>query len=128
WGLSAVQAGMLASTALAGMMFGAMIFGSLADKIGRKKVIMICIVLFSGLTFAGGFASNPTEFGILRFLSGLGIGGVMPNLVCLLQSSRIRCFSLSWRSGYWWCHAESGGIDFGICATKNAQYLGNHHV
>ncbi|WP_180029093.1 aromatic acid/H+ symport family MFS transporter [Acinetobacter sp. YH16032] len=83
WGLSAVQAGMLASTALAGMMFGAMIFGSLADKIGRKKVIMICIILFSGLTFAGGFASNPTEFGILRFLAGLGIGGVMPNLVAL---------------------------------------------
>lgn len=83
WGLSAVQAGMLASTALAGMMFGAMTFGSLADKIGRKKVIMICIVLFSGLTFAGGFASNPTEFAILRFLAGLGIGGVMPNLVAL---------------------------------------------
>lgn len=74
---------MLASTALAGMMFGAMIFGSLADKIGRKKVIMICIVLFSGLTCAGGFASNPTEFAILRFLAGLGIGGVMPNLVAL---------------------------------------------
>ena len=83
WGLSAVQAGMLASTALAGMMFGAMIFGSLADKIGRKKVIMICIVLFSGLTCAGGFASNPTEFAVLRFLAGLGIGGVMPNLVAL---------------------------------------------
>ena len=48
WGLSAVQAGMLASTALAGMMFGAMIFGSLADKIGRKKVIIICVTLFSG--------------------------------------------------------------------------------
>jgi MFS transporter, AAHS family, benzoate transport protein len=83
WGLTAVQAGMLASTALAGMMFGAMIFGSLADKIGRKKVIVICIILFSGLTFAGGFASNPTEFAILRFLAGLGIGGVMPNLVAL---------------------------------------------
>ena len=83
WGLTAVQAGMLASTALAGMMFGAMIFGSLADKIGRKKVIVICIILFSGLTFSGGFASNPTEFAILRFLAGLGIGGVMPNLVAL---------------------------------------------
>lgn len=83
WSLSAVQAGMLAITALAGMMFGAMMFGTLADKIGRKKVIMICVVLFSGFTFAGGFASNPTEFGILRFLAGLGIGGVMPNLVAL---------------------------------------------
>ena len=83
WGLTAVQAGMLASTALAGMMFGAMLFGTLADKIGRKKVIMICIILFSGFTFAGGFASNPTEFAILRFLAGLGIGGVLPNLVAL---------------------------------------------
>lgn len=83
WSLSAVQAGMLASTALAGMMFGAMMFGTLADKIGRKKVIMICVLLFSGFTFAGGFASTPTEFGVLRFLAGLGIGGVMPNLVAL---------------------------------------------
>ena len=83
WGLSAVQAGMLASTALGGMMFGAMFFGSLADKIGRKSVIMICIILFSGFTFWGGFASTPTEFGVLRFLAGLGIGGVMPNLVAL---------------------------------------------
>ena len=36
WNMTAVQAGMLASTALAGMMFGAMLFGMLADKIGRK--------------------------------------------------------------------------------------------
>ena len=74
---------MLASTALAGMMFGAMLFGMLADKIGRKKVIIICVTLFSGFTFAGGFASNPTEFSILRFIAGLGIGGVLPNLVAL---------------------------------------------
>lgn len=83
WSLSPVQAGMLASSALAGMMFGAMIFGALADKIGRKKVIMMCTAFFSGFTFLGAFAPSPTEFGILRFLAGLGIGGVMPNLVAL---------------------------------------------
>ncbi|NHB59361.1 MFS transporter [Acinetobacter sp. 194] len=83
WNMSAVQAGMLASTALAGMMFGAMFFGMLADKIGRKNVILICVSLFSGFTFLGGFASNPTEFGCLRFIAGLGIGGVLPNLVAL---------------------------------------------
>lgn len=83
WNMSAVQAGMLASTALAGMMFGAMFFGMLADKIGRKNVILICVTLFSGFTFLGGFSSNPTEFGILRFIAGLGIGGVLPNLVAL---------------------------------------------
>ncbi|ENV00614.1 MFS transporter [Acinetobacter variabilis] len=83
WNMTAVQAGMLASTALAGMMFGAMLFGMLADKIGRKNVILICVTLFSGFTFWGGFASGPTEFGILRFIAGLGIGGVLPNLVAL---------------------------------------------
>ncbi len=83
WGMSAVQAGMLASTALAGMMFGAMFFGMLADKIGRKKVILICVTLFSGFTFLGGFAENPTQFAVLRFIAGLGIGGVLPNLVAL---------------------------------------------
>ncbi|WOE30861.1 MULTISPECIES: MFS transporter [unclassified Acinetobacter] len=83
WNMTAVEAGMLASTALAGMMFGAMSFGMLADRIGRKKVIMICVTLFSGFTFWGGFASNPTEFAVLRFIAGLGIGGVLPNLVAL---------------------------------------------
>ncbi|AYO53713.1 MFS transporter [Acinetobacter wuhouensis] len=84
WGLSAVQAGLLASTALFGMMFGAMSFGTLSDKLGRKKTIMICVAIFSGFTFLGAFASNPIEFGILRFLAGLGIGGVMPNVVALM--------------------------------------------
>lgn len=83
WSLTPVQAGMLASSALVGMMFGAMIFGSLADKFGRKKIIMVCTAFFSGFTFLGAFAPSPTEFAILRFLAGLGIGGVMPNLVAL---------------------------------------------
>ncbi len=84
WALSAVQAGLLASTALFGMMFGAMSFGTLSDKLGRKKTIMICVAIFSGFTFLGAFASAPAEFGILRFLAGLGIGGVMPNVVALM--------------------------------------------
>ena len=84
WGLSSVQAGLLASTALFGMMFGAMSFGTLSDKLGRKKTIMICVAIFSGFTFLGAFAASPIEFGILRFLAGLGIGGVMPNVVALM--------------------------------------------
>lgn len=84
WSLTAVQAGLLASAALFGMMFGAMIFGTLSDRLGRKKTIMICVTLFSGFTFLGAFATNPVEFAILRFIAGLGIGGVMPNVVALI--------------------------------------------
>ncbi len=116
WGMSAVQAGMLASTALAGMMFGAMLFGMLADKIGRKKVILICVSLFSAFTFLGGFTTNPTEFGILRFIAGLGIGGVLPNLVALTSEyapKRLKSTLVTTMfSGY-----AVGGIMAALCGT-----------
>lgn len=85
WGLTPLQAGALGSYALFGMMFGALIFGSLSDRLGRKPVIAICVVLFSGFTVLNGFARDPLEFGICRFIAGLGIGGVMPNVVALMS-------------------------------------------
>lgn len=85
WGLTPLQAGALGSYALFGMMFGALTFGTLADKIGRKKGIAICFALFSGATILNGFASSPTEFGIFRFIAGLGCGGLMPNAVALMN-------------------------------------------
>ncbi|MBF0674300.1 MFS transporter [Pseudomonas sp.] len=85
WGLTPLQAGALGSYALFGMMFGALIFGTLADRIGRKKGIAICFLLFSVATVLNGFASTPTEFGIFRFLAGLGCGGLMPNVVALMN-------------------------------------------
>jgi len=84
WNLTPLEAGTLGSYALFGMMFGALIFGTLSDRIGRKKAIVICIFMFSGFTFINGFAETPLQFGILRFLAGLGIGGVMPNAVALM--------------------------------------------
>ncbi|AYF86663.1 MFS transporter [Pseudomonas sp. JS3066] len=85
WGLTPLEAGALGSYALFGMMFGALFFGPLADRIGRKKGIAICFVLFSGFTVLNGFTSSPTEFGICRFMAGLGIGGLMPNVVALMN-------------------------------------------
>ncbi|MEN5239646.1 MULTISPECIES: MFS transporter [Pseudomonas] len=85
WGLTPLQAGALGSYALFGMMFGALLFGSLADRIGRKKGIAICFALFSGATILNGFASSPSEFGLYRFFAGLGCGGLMPNAVALMN-------------------------------------------
>lgn len=84
WQLSPMVAGMLGSAALVGMMVGAMTFGTLSDKWGRKNVIILCVLMFSGFTVVNGFAETPWQFGILRFLAGLGIGGVMPNVVSLM--------------------------------------------
>lgn len=85
WKLSKPEAGVLQAWALFGMMFGALIFGPLADKIGRKKGIAISFVLFTVSTLLTGFANSPTEFKIFRFIAGLGCGGLMPNAVALMN-------------------------------------------
>ena len=85
WQLSKPEAGALQAWALFGMMFGALIFGPLADKIGRKKGIAISFLLFTVSTLLTGFANSPTEFKVFRFIAGLGCGGLMPNAVALMN-------------------------------------------
>lgn len=80
-GVTASTAGFMASSALFGMMFGAVFLGTLSDRIGRKWTISICVFLFSVFTAAAGFTSDPYTFSVMRFIAGLGIGGVMPNIV-----------------------------------------------
>lgn len=84
WNLSSVEAGAIGTYGLFGMMFGAIFFGTLADRIGRKNVIAITLVLFSLFTFLCGFAETPATFSTFRFLAGLGLGGIMPNVIALL--------------------------------------------
>lgn len=80
-GVDPKQAGFMVSSALFGMMFGAIFLGTIADRIGRRWAIAICIALFSLFTAAAGLTSDPVLFSVTRFLAGLGIGGVMPNVV-----------------------------------------------
>lgn len=80
-GVDPTRAGFMVSSALFGMVFGAIFLGTLADRIGRRKAIAICIALFSIFTAAAGLTRDPVTFSIVRFLAGLGIGGVMPNVV-----------------------------------------------
>jgi len=80
-GVSPTNAGFMVSSALFGMMFGAIFLGTIADKIGRRRAIATCIALFSVFTAAAGLTSDPVTFSVMRFLAGLGIGGVMPNVV-----------------------------------------------
>ncbi|MBA5607030.1 MFS transporter [Duganella sp. FT3S] len=80
-GVTAQNAGFMVSSALFGMMFGAIFLGSVADRIGRRYAIAICLALFSVFTAAAGLAHDPYLFSAMRFLAGLGIGGVMPNVV-----------------------------------------------
>jgi len=77
------QTGAIAGYALIGAALGALVFGALADKIGKKRTTIVCITLFSICMGLTGFANGPITFGILRFLMGLGIGGSMPNAIAI---------------------------------------------
>ena len=77
-GIDATSAGVMAGSALLGTMLGAIFLGTLADRIGRPKMIAICVALFSLFTAAAGLTSDPISFSIARFIAGLGIGGVLP--------------------------------------------------
>ena len=65
--VDAATAGFMASSALFGMMFGAIALGALADKIGRRWAISICVLLFSVFTAAAGFTKDPIAFSVMRF-------------------------------------------------------------
>lgn len=77
-GVDATSAGIMAGSALFGTMLGAMFLGTLADRIGRPKMISVCVALFSLFTAAAGLTSDPVAFSVVRFIAGLGIGGVLP--------------------------------------------------
>lgn len=73
-----VEAGIVASSSLFGMMAGSILLGSVADRIGRRPAIVLCVLLFSVFSAVAGAASSAVVFCALRFLAGLGLGGVAP--------------------------------------------------
>ena len=68
---------------LFGLMLGALIFGPVADRFGRKPVIVACTLFYGLITLATARADSGASLAILRFLAGLGFGGVMPNAIAL---------------------------------------------
>lgn len=63
------------------MAFGALLFGSLADLLGRKSVILFCVALFGISSILTTLSSGMVELAVWRLLTGLGLGGVLPNLI-----------------------------------------------
>ncbi|GAB7537754.1 MFS transporter [Burkholderia sp. 3C] len=83
WSLSPAQLGPIFGAGLFGLTVGSFVFGPLADRIGRKRVITISLVLFGVGSLACAYAPSAAWLVALRFLTGAGLGGAMPNAITL---------------------------------------------
>ncbi len=85
WGVTRQALAPVLSAALFGLAAGAMLAGPLADRLGRKLVLGLSVLLFGAACLWSGFATDLTELALLRFVTGMGLGAAMPNAVTLMS-------------------------------------------
>lgn len=85
WGVQKADLGPVMSAALVGLAVGALTAGPMADRIGRKKVLVLSIFVFGSFSLLTAFATSLNALALLRFLTGLGLGAAMPNAATLMS-------------------------------------------
>ncbi|MFD4608833.1 aromatic acid/H+ symport family MFS transporter [Streptomyces sp. NPDC088337] len=83
-GITPGQAGDLGSYATFGMLVGALTAGTVADRIGRKKLMVCCVALFSLASGLCAVAGSVTVFGLGRTIAGVGLGGLLPTAISMV--------------------------------------------
>ena len=83
WRVSSVDFSLVFSAAFVGYFFGAIIFGALSDKIGRKKTLILTSCVFSTGTFLVYFTNSLESLIAVRVFTGIGIGGAVPCAITL---------------------------------------------
>jgi AAHS family 4-hydroxybenzoate transporter-like MFS transporter len=84
WGVPGPTLGPVFAAANFGVLLGSLIFSMVADKIGRRPVLVWATLFFSILTIATAYAQNVQQLLWLRFISGIGLGSIMPNATALV--------------------------------------------
>jgi MFS transporter, putative metabolite:H+ symporter len=77
WGLNGTWQGLINSSALAGSLFGSLVLGRLADRIGRRTIFQYAILWYAVFTALTAVAWGPWSVMTLRFLAGIGLGGML---------------------------------------------------
>jgi AAHS family 4-hydroxybenzoate transporter-like MFS transporter len=84
WGVSRAEMGPVFSAALAGLFLGSILAGMLADRIGRRPVLLGATCWFAAFTLLTAYAGSIPALLAARFLAGLGLGAIMPNATALV--------------------------------------------
>jgi MFS family permease len=106
--ISTATAGMLGSLTLVASGIGGVLFGTIADRRGRRPAMIISILVYSVFTAACGFAQSVWQLGVFRFLLGLGMGGEWTSGAAIVSETwpdrhRAKAVALmqsSWAVGY----------------------------
>jgi MFS transporter, AAHS family, 4-hydroxybenzoate transporter len=83
WKIGPAELTPLMMAGLFGLLVGSFLFGPLSDRYGRKKLLLATTVLFALMSIFAGFSENITQLTVLRFFTGLGLGGALPNAITL---------------------------------------------
>jgi AAHS family 4-hydroxybenzoate transporter-like MFS transporter len=98
WHIDLALLGPVFAAGLAGLMIGALAFGSAADWIGRKPALIVSTLIFGIFAGATAYATSTGGLLALRFLTGIGLGGAMPNIIALTSEytpKRVRATAIS---------------------------------
>ncbi|WP_088009471.1 MFS transporter [Indiicoccus explosivorum] len=87
WNLTSQQLGWIGSINSIGMAVGALVFGIYADRVGRKKVFILTLLLFSAASGLSALTASFAAFIVLRFFVGMGLGGELPVASTLVSES-----------------------------------------
>ena len=110
---SNADVGLAASAYLAGAVLGALFFGWLTDRLGRKKLFFITLTVYLAATAATAFSWNLLSFALFRFLTGAGIGGEYAAINSTIQElipARVRGFTDLVINGSFWVGAALGAF------------------
>src|SRR3569833_2796124 len=105
--------GFAASAYLAGAVLGALFFGWLTDRLGRKKLFFITLAVYLLATAASAFSWNIWSFMLFRFLTGAGIGGEYAAINSTIQElipARVRGWTVLCIIGSFWLGAALGAF------------------
>jgi AAHS family 4-hydroxybenzoate transporter-like MFS transporter len=84
WKIAGSALGPVFSAALFGVLIGSLAFSVVADKIGRRPMLIVATLFFSIMTFWAGRVNTINELLLVRFIAGMGLGGIMPNALALM--------------------------------------------
>lgn len=88
WDLTAGQATQISTIGLIGMTIGALTIGFLTDRLGRRRVMLFSVAVFSIFTLFLAFTTNVPLFSLWRFLAGVGLGGALPTAIAMVTEFR----------------------------------------